>query len=121
MGNGFSHAGGLARLDGGSKEEDRGGAKDGGDTVKARPMLAWRDAVDHDRSEVSVARALQCHKWHGDGGSALCVQRPSGPVAQRSDATASWYGTEGSSNVRQWLQAEAARRGESGCHGSTQR
>ena len=46
MGDGFSHAGGLARLGGGSKEEDKGGAGDGGDVVKARPVLAWRDAVD---------------------------------------------------------------------------
>ena len=46
MGNGFSHAGGLAQLGGGSKEEDRGGAGDGRDTVKALPVLAWRDAID---------------------------------------------------------------------------
>ena len=46
MGDGFSHAGGLAWLGGGSKEEDRGGAGDGGDAVKARSVLAWQDAVD---------------------------------------------------------------------------
>ena len=69
MGDGFSHAGGLARLGGSSKEEDRGGAGDGGDAVKARPMLAWRDTVDVTGAtmtgtsrrhvlEVGVARAL---------------------------------------------------------------
>ena len=46
MENGFSHVGGLARLSGGSKEEDMRGVGDGGDAVKARPMLAWWDAVD---------------------------------------------------------------------------
>ena len=86
MGDGISHVGGLAWLDDGSKEEDRGGAGNGGDVVKARPVLAWRDTVDatgvtiagtsrRHALEVGVARALQCHKWHGDGGSASCVQR----------------------------------------------
>ena len=81
MGDGFSHVGGLAQLGGGSKEEDRGGVGDGGDAVKARPVLAWWDAVDMTRAtmggtsrrhalEVGVARALKCHKWHGDSGSA---------------------------------------------------
>ena len=46
MGDGFSHAGGLARLGGGSKEKDRGGVGDDGDTVKARPVLAWQDTID---------------------------------------------------------------------------
>ena len=66
--DGFSHAGGLARLGDGSKEEDREGAGDGGDTVKARPVLAWWDAVDATGAtttstsrrhalEVDVARA----------------------------------------------------------------
>ena len=63
MGDGFSHAGGLAWLGDGSKEEDRGG-----DAVKARPVLAWWDAVDATGAtmagtsrrhalEVDVARA----------------------------------------------------------------
>ena len=97
MGDGFSHAGRLARLVDGSKEGDNRGAGDGGDTVKAWPVLAWWDAVDATGAtmagtsrrhalEVGVARAPQCHKWHGDGGLASCVQRPGRPMAQRSDA-----------------------------------
>ena len=47
-------------------------------------------------------------------------------AAQRSDATKaaaalSWRGTKGSNNARQRQQAGAARRGESGSHGSARR
>ena len=36
--------------------------------------------------EVGVARAPQCHKWHGDGGLTPRAQHPGGPVAQRGAA-----------------------------------
>ena len=47
-------------------------------------------------------------------------------AAQCSDAEVaavalSWRGTEGSSNTQQWQQVGAARRGESGSHGSMRR
>ena len=59
----------LALLGDGSKEEDSGGAGDGGDAIMARPVLAWRDAVDmtgvtmastsrRHSLEVGVAHAL---------------------------------------------------------------
>ena len=53
MGNGFSHASGLAWLGGDSKEEDWGGAGDGGDVVKAWPLLAWPDVVDATRATMA--------------------------------------------------------------------
>ena len=53
MGDGFSHAGGLARLGGDSEEEDRGGRETVGTQLKAWPVLAWRDVVDTTRATMA--------------------------------------------------------------------
>ena len=46
----------------------------------------WPALANGPTLEVGVARAPQCHKWHGDGDLAPRAQRPGGPEAQRDAA-----------------------------------